>query len=65
MKELKPLRHEGPKEVVDLLDQYKDIVTKEFPSELAPIRDICHNIDLILAATLPKKEAYKLTPEKN
>jgi hypothetical protein len=37
----------------------------ELPHSLPPIRSIIHHIDLILGASLPKKEAYRLTPREN
>ena len=63
--EVKPLKKVGPKEVADLLDLYKDIVTKELPSELPPIREISHNIDLIPIEILLNNVYYKLTLKQN
>ena len=57
-------RSVGLKEVANLLESYKDIVTKEIPNNLPPIREISHNIGLIPRAALPSNEAYKLTPKK-
>lgn len=53
------------KEVLKLLEKYKGIVVEEIPNSLPPIRDISHQIDLILGATLPNKFAYKMTPSQN
>ena len=39
------LRKVGPKEVVDLLDQYKGIITYETTDTLPPKREINHCID--------------------
>ena len=37
----------------------------ELPHSLPPIRSISHHIDLISGASLPNKEAYRLTPREN
>ena len=37
----------------------------ELPHSFPPIRSISHHIYLILRATLPNKEAYRLTPREN
>jgi hypothetical protein len=52
-------------EVQELLDNFADIVVDEMPDSLPPIRSISHHIELIPGASLPKKEAYKLTPREN
>jgi hypothetical protein len=54
-----------PEEVQNLLDNFVDIVVDEFPNLLPPIRSISHHIYLILGASLPNKEAYRLTPQEN
>jgi hypothetical protein len=53
-----------PEEVQELLDNFADIVVDEIPNTLPPIRSISHHIDLILGASLPNKEAYRLTPRE-
>jgi hypothetical protein len=37
----------------------------ELPHSLPPIRSISHHIDLILRASLPNKESYRLAPREN
>ena len=56
---------EFPDEVKTLLDKYVYIIVDEFPNELPPVRSISHHIDLIPSASLPNKEAYRLTPQEN
>jgi hypothetical protein len=54
-----------PEEVQELLDNFVDIVVDELPNSLPPIRSINHHIDLIPEASLPNKEAYRLTSQEN
>jgi hypothetical protein len=54
-----------PEEVQELLEEFTDIVVDELPHSLPPIRSISHQIDLIPGASLPNKEAYRLTPHEN
>ena len=54
-----------PDEVKTLLDEYADIIVDELPNELPAVRSISHHIDLIPGASLPNKEAYRLTPLEN
>ena len=51
-------------EIQALLDEFVDIIFDEFPNYLAPIRGICHHIDLIPSKNLPKKAAYNMTPKQ-
>jgi hypothetical protein len=48
-----------------MLENFADIVVDELPNSLPPIRSIIHHIDLIPGASLPNKEAYRLTPQGN
>jgi hypothetical protein len=47
------------------LEEFVDIVVKELPHSLPPIRSIIHHIDLIPGASLPNKIAYRLKPQEN
>jgi hypothetical protein len=47
------------------LEEFANIVVDELPRSLPHIRSVSHHIDLIPRASLPKKEAYKLTPQEN
>ena len=53
-----------PKEIQELLDNFADIVVDELPNSLPLIISIIHNIDFIPGASLPNKEAYRLTPRE-
>lgn len=54
-----------PEEVQEMLVEFGDIVVDDLPNELPPRRDISHHIDFIPRASLPNKEAYRLTPQEN
>ena len=52
-------------EVQDALNEHVDIVVDDFPSELPQVRSINHHIDLIIGASFPNKDAYKITSKEN
>jgi hypothetical protein len=54
-----------PEEIQELLENFADIVVNELPCSLPPITSISHHIDLIPRVSLPKKSAYRLTPQEN
>jgi hypothetical protein len=54
-----------PEEVQKLLEEFVDIVVDELPHLLPSIRSVSHHIDIIPGASLPNKEAYRLTPLEN
>ena len=54
-----------PEEITELLNEYKDIVTKDILNGLSPLRNISHCMDLILGASLQNKAPYRLTPTEN
>ena len=37
-----------PKEIAELLNEYKDIIADDIPNGLPPVRSISHCMDLIL-----------------
>ena len=51
-----------PEEVLELLDNFDDIVVDELPNSFPPIRSINHHIELIPGESLPNKATYRLTP---
>jgi hypothetical protein len=48
-------------EVQELLKEFVDIIVDKLPRSLPPIRSVSHHIDLILGASFPNKDAYRLT----
>ena len=53
-----------PLEVKNLLDDFVDMVPDELPSELPPLRDIQHAIDLVPGSQLPNLPHYRMNPKK-
>ena len=47
------------------MDKYKEVISYYTTNTLPPCREISHCINFIPSSTLPKKPAYRLTPEKN
>ena len=52
-------------EIEKLLEEYKEIITKDIPNGLPHVRSISHCMDLILGASLPNKAPYRLTLMEN
>ena len=53
-----------PLEVKNLLDDFVDMVPDELPSELPPLRDIQHAIDLFPGSQLPNLPHYRMNPKE-
>jgi hypothetical protein len=51
-----------PEEILEMLEEFTDIVEEDLPCLLPPIRSIIHHIDLIPGESLPNKEAHRLKP---
>lgn len=51
--------------VIQLLNEYTDLLHEELPSELPPIREIKHNIDIIPGSSLPNLPHYRLSPQEH
>eukprot|EP00253_Pinus_taeda_P033877 PITA_33877 len=54
-----------PTEIQELLEEFKDIVVDDLPDKLPPRRSISRHIYFIPGASLPNKEAYRMSPEDN
>jgi hypothetical protein len=54
-----------PEEIVELLNEYKEIIADDNLDGLPLVRSISHCMDLIPAASFPNKAPYRLTPAKN
>ena len=54
-----------PEEIVEFLNEYKEIVAKDIPNGLPPVRSISHCMDLIPRASLTNKAQHRLTPTEN
>ena len=53
-----------PASVEFLLQEYKNVFSKEIPNGLPPLRGIEHHIDLIPGASLPNRPAYRSNPQE-
>ena len=56
---------EIPQEVRLILEEFFDIVYEEIPHGFPPMRDIQHQIDLILGLILPNKPTYRMSPNEH
>ena len=50
--------------VQPLLQEFKDVFSKEIPHGLPPSRSIEHQVDLLLEASLPNKPTYNSKPQE-
>ena len=53
-----------PLEVKNFLDDFVDMVPDELLSELPPLRDIQHAIDLVPGSQLPNLLHYRMNPKE-
>ena len=53
---------EVPVEVVDLLEEFPNIVSNNVLDGLPPVCKISHQMDLILGASFSNKAAHRITP---
>ncbi|GJT04544.1 RNA-directed DNA polymerase [Tanacetum coccineum] len=54
-----------PAVVKPLLDEFSKIVADDTPDALPPLRNIQHQIDLILEASLPSLPHYRMSPKES
>jgi hypothetical protein len=54
-----------PAEIEQLLADYMDVVPKEVPHGLPPMRDIQHAIDFIPGAVIHNRPAYRISPQEH
>jgi len=51
-----------PEHITAILEEFYDILSKNLPDELPPIKDIQHAIDLVPGVTLPNMSHYRMNP---
>ncbi|KAA0049575.1 Asp_protease_2 domain-containing protein [Cucumis melo var. makuwa] len=51
-----------PKEIVRMLEKYRDVMPDSLPKSLPPRRMIFHEIELVPKAKPPGKNAYRMAP---
>ena len=54
-----------PIELAELLKEYQDMMPTKMPSQLPPMREISHAIDLIPGSSLPNIPHYRMSPTEN
>ena len=47
------------------MKEFVDVVPKEIPHRLPPMRDIQHQIDLVPGSVFTNKSTYRMSPKEN
>jgi len=53
-----------PSIAISLLQEFDDLFPDDIPSRLPPLREIEHQIDFVLGASIPNQPAYRSNPEE-
>ncbi|XP_019094511.1 PREDICTED: uncharacterized protein LOC109129922 [Camelina sativa] len=53
---------ELPREMIEIIEEYKDVFPEEIPPGLPPIHGIEHQIDLVPGSALPNRPSYRTNP---
>eukprot|EP00253_Pinus_taeda_P014423 PITA_14423 len=54
-----------PAKILEMLQEFSDIVVDDFPNNFPPKRSISHHIEFITRANLPNKATYQISPKDN